>query len=207
MFARTAIPIILFVLFTSPAFSTDNPEIDGLKITVPLGKSYDYRKIKVNRVVDGDTLELENGDRVRLIGIDSPENRTSAKAKVDSRRTGQPLRMIKRDGRKAAKFLKELVEGKEVRLEFDTERLDSSGRVLAYVFKFECNACKIKALPGYEYQQLDDGLYLFVNTTMVSSGYAGIKAVPPNILYADDFSRLLKQARDYKQGLWGAEEE
>jgi endonuclease YncB( thermonuclease family) len=32
----------------------------------------DYRVVE--RVVDGDTLLMEKGERVRLIGVDSPEN-------------------------------------------------------------------------------------------------------------------------------------
>ncbi|MEO0248916.1 MAG: thermonuclease family protein, partial [candidate division WOR-3 bacterium] len=34
---------------------------------------------KVSRVVDGDTIVLENGEKVRLIGIDTPEVDKSAK--------------------------------------------------------------------------------------------------------------------------------
>ena len=34
---------------------------------------YEYRVVSVNKVVDGDTIEVSGGERVRLIGVDTPE--------------------------------------------------------------------------------------------------------------------------------------
>jgi endonuclease YncB( thermonuclease family) len=73
----------------------------------------------VERVIDGDTIKLSDGERVRLIGIDTPENRINNKTKKDSERSGQDLEAIVSMGKEASKFTKGLVAGKEVRLEFD----------------------------------------------------------------------------------------
>jgi len=75
----------------------------------------------VVRVVDGDTLLLDGDERVRLIGIDTPES-------VDARR---PIEYL---GKEAAAFTRRLAEGKRVRLAYDQERSDRYGRTLAYVF-------------------------------------------------------------------------
>jgi micrococcal nuclease len=75
----------------------------------------------VQRVVDGDTLLLSGGERVRLIGIDTPES-----VKPDT--PPEPL------GREASDFTKRMAEGQEVRLEFDRERVDQYGRTLAFVY-------------------------------------------------------------------------
>ncbi len=77
----------------------------------------------VERAVDGDTLLLEGGERVRLIGVDTPES-------VD------PRRPVERYGKRAAEFTKGLVEGRRVRLESDRGTLarDRYGRTLAYVY-------------------------------------------------------------------------
>lgn len=75
----------------------------------------------VERVVDGDTLLLESGERVRLLGVDTPE-------------TVKPNHPIERLGREASSFTERLVEGKRVRLGFDKERRDRYGRLLAYVY-------------------------------------------------------------------------
>ncbi len=44
----------------------------------------DYNHAKVLRVINGDTFELENGERVRLLGIDTPEKWDSNKLKTDA---------------------------------------------------------------------------------------------------------------------------
>src|SRR5688572_22093375 len=60
----------------------------------------------VQRVVDGDTLLLGTGERVRLIGVDTPE-------------TVHPKKTVEAFGKEASAFTQRMVEGKLVRLEFD----------------------------------------------------------------------------------------
>lgn len=76
---------------------------------------------KVTRVIDGDTIEIEGGERVRYIGIDTPET-------VDPRKTVQCF------GVESSKKNKELVEGKTVRLEKDITDRDKYNRLLRYVW-------------------------------------------------------------------------
>jgi micrococcal nuclease len=75
----------------------------------------------VQRTIDGDTLLLEDGTRVRLIGIDTPEI-----ARDD--RPAEPW------AEEAAQWVGDRVTGKEIRLEFDFERYDRYERTLAYVY-------------------------------------------------------------------------
>ena len=77
--------------------------------------------IKVVRVVDGDTIEIEGGERVRYIGIDTPE-------------TVDPRKPVQCFGVEASNKNKELVEGKMVRLERDTTDRDKYNRLLRYVW-------------------------------------------------------------------------
>ncbi|MFH1281672.1 MAG: thermonuclease family protein [Candidatus Omnitrophota bacterium] len=144
-------------------------------------KDYGYSNILVTRVVDGDTLVLENKERVRLIGIDTPEMHESNKLNRDAQRSGQNVATIKQLGRQSYEFTKKLVEGKRVRLEFDVERFDRYKRILAYVY-------------------LLDGTFL--NAAIVEKGYASLMTYPPNVKYADEFLRLYRQARENKRGLW-----
>jgi micrococcal nuclease len=77
----------------------------------------------VARVVDGDTILLGDGRRVRLIGIDTPES-------VDPRRPVECL------GKEAAAHTASLLPaGTPVRLELDVEPEDRYGRTLAYVHR------------------------------------------------------------------------
>ena len=69
----------------------------------------------VLQVIDGDTVKLEDGRRVRYLGIDAPE-------KGDLYYTEATL------------FNNTLVGGKAIRLEFSGSRQDKDGRLLDYVF-------------------------------------------------------------------------
>lgn len=72
----------------------------------------------VSKVIDGDTIVLANGTKVRYIGINTPEK-------------GQPY------SAEATNLNTKLVEGKEVYLEYDKEKEDVFGRTLAYVYTKE----------------------------------------------------------------------
>lgn len=70
---------------------------------------------KVTRVIDGDTVVLDDGRHVRYLGIDSPERR-------------------ERWGEAAKNFNAELVLNKNVVLELDGRKYDAYDRLLAYIF-------------------------------------------------------------------------
>lgn len=123
----------------------------------------------VRRVLDGDTVLLASGERVRYIGVDTPE----------MHRRGKPVEPYARE---AKEFNRRLVEGKWVRLELDLEQRDRYGRLLAYVY-------------------LEGGT--FVNAELLRYGYARLMTIPPNVKHGELFSRLQKEAREAKRGLWG----
>ena len=76
---------------------------------------YFPKKAKVKRIVDGDTVVLENRSIVRYVGITAPEN-------------NEPFKKDSTDENK------KLVEGKTVSLEYDNYKGDKFGRILAYLF-------------------------------------------------------------------------
>ncbi|MEW6388478.1 MAG: thermonuclease family protein, partial [Thermodesulfobacteriota bacterium] len=78
------------------------------------------QEAQVSRVVDGDTLILANGTKVRLLGIDAPE----------LEKEGRPADFL---AHKARAFLSQLTQGQTVRLEYDQLRYDRYGRLLAYL--------------------------------------------------------------------------
>jgi len=78
-------------------------------------------KVKVAKVIDGDTIKLENGRAVRYIGIDTPE-------KV------HPSKPIQCYGKEASNKNRELVEGKEIEMEKDVSETDKYGRLLRYIW-------------------------------------------------------------------------
>lgn len=77
--------------------------------------------VLVTRVIDGDTIEIAGGERIRYLEIDTPE-------------TVDPRRPVGCFGHEASAKNKELVEGKYVRLERDITERDKYGRLLRYVY-------------------------------------------------------------------------
>ena len=95
-------------------------EIVAEKVAIKSGHGL-YR---VTKVYDGDTVQLENGERVRLIGINTPE-------------IAHRNRPAESGGEAARAYLQELVAGKLVRLEYGKERRDKYQRLLAHLFTRE----------------------------------------------------------------------
>lgn len=123
----------------------------------------------VTRVIDGDTFEIDWDGRlisVRMIGIDAPES-------------VHPFLKPQFFGPESSQFLSELLTGKEVRLEFDVERSDRYGRLLAYVY-------------------LGDQ---FINRELVRYGYARAYTEFP-FKYADSFLSAQTTAKQARIGLW-----
>jgi len=79
----------------------------------------DEELFKVTKVIDGDTIVLENGEVVRYIGIDTPEMNSQG---------GDCF------AQEALNINRELVEGKEVKLKKDVSERDKYGRLLRYVW-------------------------------------------------------------------------
>lgn len=116
---------------------------------------------KVNYVIDGDTIVLDNGETVRYLGINAPE-------------IGQPY------SSKSLELNKKLVLGKKVRLEFDIQKRDRYGRLLAYVWT--------------------DGL--LVNEKLVEEGLAVSETIQPNVKYQDRIVQAQIKARENCRGIW-----
>lgn len=120
---------------------------------------------RVRRVVDGDTLKLESGDDVRLLGIDCPEK-------------GEPFH------EEASLFLSRLVaDGRDVTLEFDAERRDRYGRLLAFVF-------------------VERAASESANEALVRAGLAWCYEVAPNRRHRDRLRAAQDEARRERRGVW-----
>ncbi len=120
------------------------------------------------RVIDGDTVVLEGGARVRFLGIDAPE----------MERDGSPAEYL---AHQSKDFVADLIQGKTVRLEYDRERYDRYGRLLAYLF-------------------LPDGA--MVNLAVVRQGLARVYFQAPNLRYQETLNAAQQEAMAAGRGLW-----
>lgn len=137
------------------------------------------------RVVDGDTIVINlNGleEKVRLIGIDTPESRFNRRSQLQEKELGKSAEAVVDLGRQAKEFTKSMLSGvSKVYLEFDVQQRDKYGRLLAYVY-------------------LPDGRML--NREIICGGYAMPLTIPPNVKYEGEFRECFNRAREEKKGLW-----
>ena len=129
--------------------------------------------VTVTRIVDGDTFWAEDG------GIRGIKIRLIGIDAPETSNSGS--KVIGYFGEQSKEYLTRLIAGKRVSLEFDVWEKDQYGRTLAYVY-------------------LPDGT--FVNEELVKNGYAVVMTVPPNVLFAERFLELEREARIKKKGLW-----
>ncbi|MFA5060271.1 MAG: thermonuclease family protein [Candidatus Omnitrophota bacterium] len=146
-------------------------------------KSAPVQWLKVDRVRSTDTLVLDNGQKVQLIGL----NAIDVPQRKDVKRNSyniiieevDPVATLEEQG---MDFVNSLLTGEKVRIELDAQTRNDDGIMLAYVF-------------------LEDGT--FVNEKILSEGYAAFKTIPPNTKYEDVLRRAYQQARSEKRGIHG----
>jgi micrococcal nuclease len=133
----------------------------------PTGGEQATPTLRVRQVIDGDTITVSGIGTVRLLGVDAPE-------KTGGYRESEPY------GDEATRFMRALVEGKLVRLEYDGERKDQYDRTLAYVF-------------------LEDGT--LANEAIIRAGFAETYR---RFTYHRKaaFQAAEKEARDARRGMW-----
>ena len=122
---------------------------------------------RVRQIIDGDTITVSGVGVVRLLGVDAPE-------KTGGYRQSEPY------GDAATAFMKRLLEGQIVRLEYDGATKDQYNRTLAYVF-------------------LPDGR--LANVEIIKAGFAETYR---RFEYRrkPDFFAAEREAKDAKRGMW-----
>ncbi|WP_240056653.1 thermonuclease family protein [Bacillus mesophilum] len=130
----------------------------------------------ISRVVDGDTVELSDGSKVRLIGVNTPESTT---------RTEEY-------GKEASDYTKSKLEGKEVWLQKDVSEADRYNRLLRIIWM---------ELPSNVMDENEIKTKMF-NADLVLNGYAEPSTYPPDVKYSEQFVKFAREARNQGTGLW-----
>ena len=164
---RFAVATVVVCAVTAACTGGAQPSSDGIATVV--------------YVVDGDTIDVEIGgrtERVRLIGIDTPE-------------TKKPNSPVECWGPEAAAFTEALLpQGAMVRIERDIVGRDDYGRLLGYVHLVDENHTEVSAR--------------FVNLEIVERGFARPLTIEPNSTFARDFTAAARRAEQADLGMWHA---
>lgn len=165
--------LLAALLLSSSAAAQLDPQVG---ISEPSNESVSSSSDKrlVLRVVDGDTIVVNPNEKVRLIGVDTPE-------------TAHPQKAVACFGKEAKQFIRDAVQGKTIRLAMDTvnakrRHKDRYGRTLAYVY-------------------LPDGKML--NAELIRQGY-GRAYIRFRFRYLVEFRQLERQARTQSMGIWSS---
>lgn len=181
---------LLFACYAPPE---DFGPFEGVPLVASDSECQPSRTELVDCALDGDTFDIGGcGDaadeRFRLLGIDAPETEKS----------GQEADCY---GPEARDELKELLEGREVYLEFDDTCEGTFGRTLAWVFLLPSDD------PDDDDPTLfDDGEPVNINVWMVEQGYARLydEFDFDSLRWREDLEDAEELARGRRFGLWGA---
>jgi len=127
------------------------------------------RRIRHSYNNDGDTIKVKDDEgeevSVRMIGIDAPESRPNKRLNLQMRQQDKDQKTILELGEKSKAHLKELIGTTEsVYLEYDAQKLDKYGRILAYVYILDKNS-----------------RFVMLNEQMLKDGFAYPLTIPPNV--------------------------
>lgn len=169
-FLTAALPAFADSISSQPGSSTQ-PAPNAAVLCPP---QHIDQTARVNYVYDGDTLQLESGHKIRLIGIDTPE--------VFSRKHHIPAD-IKQQGLQARDALQALLNqsSRRVQLAYGQQSQDRYGRTLAHVF-------------------LPDGSNL--QAELIARGHAIAFTTPPNDRMSDCYRTQEIRARQQQLGIW-----
>jgi len=99
------------------AYFSDKPHLGAKTLQVNAGHTF----YQVKKIYDGDTILLTNGQKIRFLGVNTPE--------VEGRNKAEQA-----GGEEAKQWLLSVLKNKKIRLERDVEKQDKYGRLLAHIF-------------------------------------------------------------------------
>lgn len=124
---------------------------------------YFPKKAKVERIVDGDTIVLTNGSIVRYVGVTCPED-------------NEPF------DKESTEANRKLVEGKEVKLEYDNYKGDKFGRILAYL--------------------IIDGKNVSIEMAKLGMAQVVVYQHKRPFIYQEQLLKVQEEAKQKKLGIW-----
>ena len=203
---RILIPAIVLIFAASAAGGHDISS--EAKVTLPFGKGTELDQVE--RVLQGNALELASGEQIRLIGVGVPDQDDPEKNAKNAERLGIPIKKFEKFSKKSRDFLKHLVRKNDVYLTLDdtnaaVHHRDELGRKMVYAYGLERKKEYVQfstALQPRYYEEREKNRYhLHVNATMIQAGYAFVEMKYP-FRSLELFRKLEREAKENKRGIW-----
>lgn len=174
LIAGSVFPVNVLADYENPTKLEEKSEVKEQNDKDIKLKAVNLVKVKVLRVVDGDTFKcmIDGKEQtVRLIGVDTPES-------VNPKEEKNTV-----EGKIASEYTKRYLENRDVELEYDIQKTDKYGRILAYVW---------------------NGDTLF-NFKLIRDGIAKPMTIAPNVKYSKIIKNLEKKAVESNKGFFNKE--
>lgn len=174
LIAGSVFPVNVLADYENPTKLEEKAEVKEQNDKDIKLKAVNLVKVKVLRVVDGDTFKcmIDGKEQtVRLIGVDTPES-------VNPKEEKNTV-----EGKIASEYTKRYLENRDVELEYDIQKTDKYGRILAYVW---------------------NGDTLF-NFKLIRDGIAKPMTIAPNVKYSEIIKNLEKKAVENNKGFFNKE--
>lgn len=196
------VPVIIVTAFLLKRASDPEPSANDNRIVYEIPREENdseeapewskyLTEVKLVRVIDGDTIEIENAsgmkESIRLIGVDCEESVASQEYLDKTSKTNNTFGLL------SDEYLNKTLEpyfNESIYLEYDVEFTDNYGRTLAYVW-LEPNM---------------DDMMNCLNALIIKDGYGKEMTIEPNIKYSENFSDLEEVSRENMNGLWAFED-
>ncbi|WP_239454244.1 thermonuclease family protein [Bacillus suaedaesalsae] len=150
---------------------------DDPQVTKDFVSLYGLEQVAISRIVDGDTVVLQDGRKVRLIGINTPESTTRTEVY----------------GEEAKEYTTNELDGRNVWIQKDVSETDRYSRHLRIIWL---------DVPTDDMNETEIRKKMF-NAHLVLNGFAEPSTYPPDVKYSEYFLKFAREARESNTGLWG----
>lgn len=161
------------VAFAAAAITLYATEVKATKLSSCQPPIKQLEKFSVSYVFDGDTVELTDKRRIRLVGFNTPET-------ARKQRPAEPLAVVART--ELISLLKKY--NNKILLQVGKDNKDRYGRTLAHAW-----------LPSAPKPQS-------IAHALLAKGLASVIAIPPNLSYSECYQQAEKKAQEQNLGIW-----
>ena len=182
--------LLIFFLFIASRFSyTEVPQTESMTI---------------ERVMDGDTFRLSNGQKLKLAGVNAPELHDTPKLPQEARRFHKEVWAFRSLSDQAERLAQRLVRetNKEILVESSTQTVDEQGNLLGYIYMPVSKLDSETIVDGETVTEQNGRYQVFLNAYLLRIGLAELTPSTLDPKYQDLFSRLELEAKKNKKGLW-----